>query len=112
VLARRGGCPARWSSAGLRGRVASAAEHGRLSVQVRLFADQRDRRHLTGRLHQVLLTILAATAGSMAVLPLGTAGGKAVTAKVSLYQLAGYNLPVVCAILALRVRVLILRPDR
>jgi ubiquinone biosynthesis protein len=93
-------------------RIASAAEHGRLSVQVRLFADQRDRRHLTGLLHQVLLTILAATAGIMAVLLLGTAGGPAVTARVSLYQLLGYNLLVVCAILALRVLVLIFRPDR
>jgi ubiquinone biosynthesis protein len=93
-------------------RIASAAEHGRLSVQVRLFADQRDRRHLTGLLHQVLLTILAATAGIMAVLLLGTGGGPAVTATVSLYQLLAYNLLVVCAILALRVLVLIFRPDR
>jgi ubiquinone biosynthesis protein len=93
-------------------RIASAAEHGRLSVQVRLFADQRDRRHLTGLLHQVLLTLLAATAGIMAVLLLGTAGGPRVTATVTLYQLLGYNLLVVCAILALRVLVLIFRPDR
>jgi ubiquinone biosynthesis protein len=93
-------------------RIASAAENGRLSVQVRLFADQRDRRHLTGLLHQVLLTILAATAGIMAALLLGTAGGPTVTATVSLYQLLGYNLLVVCAILALRVLVLIFRPDR
>jgi ubiquinone biosynthesis protein len=93
-------------------RIAGAAEHGRLSVQVRLLADPRDRRHLTGLLHQVLLTILAATAGIMAVLLLGTAGGPAVTATVSLYQLLGYNLLVVCAILALRVLVLIFRPDR
>jgi ubiquinone biosynthesis protein len=35
-------------------RIASAAEHGRLSVHVRLFADYRDRRHITGLLHQVL----------------------------------------------------------
>jgi ubiquinone biosynthesis protein len=93
-------------------RIASAAEHGRLSIHVRLFADQRDRRHLTGLLHQVLLTILASTAGIMAVLLLGTPGGPAVTARVSLYQLLGYNLLVVCAILALRVLVLIFRPDR
>jgi hypothetical protein len=45
--------------------------------------------------HQVLLTILAATAGIMAVLLLGTPGGPAVTATVSLYQLLGYNLLVV-----------------
>jgi hypothetical protein len=92
---------------------ASVAQvHGRLSVHVRLFADERDRHHLTGRLHQVLLTILAATAGIMAVLLLGTGGGPRVTATVSLYQLLGYNLLVVCAILALRVLVLIFRPDR
>ncbi len=36
-------------------RIASAAEHGRLSVHVRLFADERDRRHVTGLLHQMLL---------------------------------------------------------
>jgi ubiquinone biosynthesis protein len=93
-------------------RIASAAEHGRLSVHVRLLADERDRRHVTGMLHQVLLTILAATAGVMAVLLLGTGGGPSVTAAVSLYQLLGYNLLVVCAILALRVLVLIFRPDR
>jgi ubiquinone biosynthesis protein len=93
-------------------RIASAAEHGRLSVHVRLWADERDRRHVTGMLHQVLLTILAATAGIMAVLLLGTGGGPAVTATVSLFQLLGYNLLVVCAILALRVLVLIFRPDR
>jgi ubiquinone biosynthesis protein len=93
-------------------RIASAAEHGRLSVHVRLWADDRDRRHVTGMLHQVLLTILAATAGIMAVLLLGTGGGPTVTAMVSLYQLLGYNLLVVCAILALRVLVLIFRPDR
>jgi ubiquinone biosynthesis protein len=93
-------------------RIASAAEHGRLSVHVRLLADERDRRHLTAMLHQVLLTILSATAGIMAVLLLGTGGGPRVTATVSLYQLLGYNLLVVCAILALRVLVLIFRPDR
>jgi ubiquinone biosynthesis protein len=81
-------------------------------VHVRLFADERDRRHVTGLLNQVLLTILAATAGIMAVLLLGTGGGPSVTARVSLYQLLGYNLLVVCAILALRVLVLIFRPDR
>jgi ubiquinone biosynthesis protein len=93
-------------------RIASAAENGRLSVQVRLLADERDRRTVTGLLHQVLLTILAATAGIMAVLLLGTGGGPSVTATVSLYQLFGYNLLVVCAVLALRVLVLIFRPDR
>jgi ubiquinone biosynthesis protein len=67
-------------------RIASAAEHGRLGVHVRLFADERDRRTVTGLLQQVLITILAATAGILAVLLLGTSGGPSVTATVSLYE--------------------------
>ncbi|MGW4638527.1 ABC1 kinase family protein [Sphaerisporangium sp. NPDC004334] len=92
-------------------RIAGAAENGRLSVNVRLFADERDRRHVTGMLHQVLLTVLAATAGIMAVLLLGVDGGPKVTAQVGLYQLFAYNLLVVASILALRVLVVIFRRD-
>ena len=93
-------------------RIAAAAESGRLSMNVRLFADERDRRHVTAMLQQVLLTVLGATAGLMAVLLLGTPGGPAVTDAVSLYDLFGYNLLVICAVLVLRVLVLIFRPHR
>ena len=93
-------------------RIAAAAETGRLNLNVRLFGDERDRRHVTGLLHQVLLTVLGATAGLMAVLLLGTAGGPDVTPSVSLYQLLGYNLLVICAVLVLRVLILIFRPVR
>jgi ubiquinone biosynthesis protein len=58
----------------------------------------------------VLLTVLGATAGLMAVLLLGTPGGPDVTPSVTLYQLLGYNLLVICAVLVLRVLVLIFRP--
>ncbi|MFC0625895.1 ABC1 kinase family protein [Kribbella deserti] len=91
-------------------RIAAAAETGRLSVNVRLLADERDRRHLTTMLQQVLLTILGATAGLMAVLLIGTDGGPRVTDQVSLFQLLGYNLLIICAVLVLRVLVLIFRP--
>lgn len=90
-------------------RIASAAEHGRLGVNVRLFADERDREVVTGLLHQALLTGLAATIGLMGVLLLGTAGGPQVTSTLSLHQLLGYNLLVVSAILGLRVLVAIFR---
>ncbi|MER5324042.1 ABC1 kinase family protein [Streptosporangium roseum] len=93
-------------------RIAGAAEHGRFSLNVRLFADERDRRHVTGLLHQVLLTVLAATTGIMAVLLLGADNGPSVTPDVGLYQLIGYNLLVISAILALRVLVVIFRQDR
>jgi ubiquinone biosynthesis protein len=90
-------------------RISTAVEHGRLSVSVRLFADERDRSYATGLLHQVLLTILGATAGMMAVQLLGAGGGPAVTATVSLFELLGYNLLVVSAILVLRVLVGVFR---
>ncbi|WUJ72124.1 AarF/UbiB family protein [Kribbella soli] len=93
-------------------RIAAAAESGRLGVNVRLLADDRDRRHITGLLHQALLAILGATAGLMAVLLLGTPGGPQVTASMTLYQLIGYNLLVICAVLVLRVLVLIFRLPR
>lgn len=93
-------------------RIAGALEQGRLAVRVRVLADETDRRVLTGLLHQVLLTALAATTGIMAVLMLGLHGGPRLTAAVSLFQFFGYCLLVVASILALRVLVLIFRPDR
>jgi ubiquinone biosynthesis protein len=93
-------------------RIAAAAESGRLNLNVRLFADDRDRRHVTTLLHQVLLAILGATAGLMAVLLLGTPGGPQITASITLFQLFGYNLLVICVVLVLRVLVLVFRlPD-
>ncbi|MFC4056909.1 ABC1 kinase family protein [Planomonospora corallina] len=93
-------------------RIAGAAEHGRFGVNVRLFADERDRRHLTGLLHQALLTVLAATTGIMAVLLLGTDGGPAVMPDLGLLDLIGYSLLVVSSILGLRVLVVIFSSGR
>ncbi|GAA2295324.1 AarF/UbiB family protein [Nonomuraea roseoviolacea subsp. roseoviolacea] len=93
-------------------RIASAAEHGRLGVNVRLLADDRDRRFLTGLLHQVLLTVLGATAGLMAAILLGLDGGPQVTPAISLFQLIGYNLLVISAILVLRVLIVVFRRPR
>jgi ubiquinone biosynthesis protein len=93
-------------------RIGQALETGRLSVNVRLLADPSDRRFVTGLLHQVLLTFLAAAAGIMAVLMIGLHGGPSVTRQVSLYAFFGYCLLVVAAILAVRVLVLVFRPDR
>jgi ubiquinone biosynthesis protein len=92
-------------------RVGQALETGRLSVNVRLLADRSDRRFVTGLLHQVLLTFLAAASGIMAVLLIGLRGGPSVTQEVSLYGFFGYCLLVVAAILAVRVLVLVFRPD-
>lgn len=91
-------------------RITSALEQGRLGVNVRLFADDRDRRFVTGLLHQVMLTGLGATAGVMAVLLLGGTGGPQVVPGIELHHLFGYNLLVVSVLLGLRVVVTIFRP--
>jgi ubiquinone biosynthesis protein len=93
-------------------RIASAAEHGRFTMNVRLLADDRDRGYVTGLLHQVLLTVLGATAGVMGVILLGTDGGPQVLANTSLFQLIGYNLLGISAILVLRVLAVIFRRPR
>jgi ubiquinone biosynthesis protein len=90
-------------------RVTSALEQGRLSLNVRLFADERDRRVVTGLTHQLLLTFLAAASGIVAAVLLGTPGGPQITPTISLLQLIGYNLLIIGGILGLRVLYVILR---
>jgi ubiquinone biosynthesis protein len=90
-------------------RISASLETGRLAVNVRLLADDRDRGYLTALVHQILLAFLTATSGVMAVLMLGLHGGPQVTASVTLYQFLGYGLLVISAILALRVLVAVLR---
>ncbi len=93
-------------------RITSALEHGRLGLGVRLFADPRDRRFLTTLVYQILLAFLGAATGIMAVVLLGTTGGPNVSPTLSLFDLLGYNLLVVSAVLILRVLVTIFRPPR
>ena len=90
-------------------RITSALEQGRLSLTVRLFADQRDRRVVTGLTHLFLLTLLGASSGIVAALLLGTTGGPTVSSTVGLYHVIGYNLLIVAAILVLRVLFTIFR---
>jgi ubiquinone biosynthesis protein len=91
-------------------RISGALETGRLSVNIRRFADASDRRYITGLLHQVLLAFLSAAAGIIAVMLIGLRGGPSVTRTVTLYAFFGYFLLVVAAILAVRVLVLVFRP--
>ncbi|MEV6713928.1 AarF/UbiB family protein [Lentzea sp. NPDC051208] len=91
-------------------RITGAMEQGRLSMSMRLFADERDRSFITGLLHQVMLTALGATAGVMAVLLLGSSGGPQIAADVGLHQVLGYNLLIIAVLLGLRVVVTVLRP--
>jgi ubiquinone biosynthesis protein len=91
-------------------RISSALEQGRLGLSMRLFADERDRQFIVSLLHQVMLTVLGATAGLMAALLLGADGGPVAGPGVSLFQVLGYNLLVISVLLGLRVVVTIFRP--
>ena len=93
-------------------RVSGALEEGRLGINIRLFADRRDRQVITGLLHQALLTLLGAVTGVIGAILLVSHGGPQVTPGLSLFQLIGYNLLVVAAVLALRVLFTIFRADR
>jgi ubiquinone biosynthesis protein len=93
-------------------RIAAAVEGGRLSVNVRLLADERDRQTINGWLQLGVLTLLAASAGIMAVALLALKGGPAMTATVGLYQFLGYCLLVICSLLALRVLAAVFRAPR
>jgi ubiquinone biosynthesis protein len=90
-------------------RVTGALEQGRLSLNVRLFADERDRRVVTGLTHQFLLALLGAASGVVAAILLGTPGGPQISPTMSLLQLIGYNLLIVGGILVLRVLYIIFR---
>jgi hypothetical protein len=92
-------------------RITAAVEGGRLNVNVRLLADERDRSTVTGWLHQLMITVLAATAGLMAVVLLSIKGGPVMTRTVSLYQFLGYCLLVICSLLALRVLARVFRAE-
>jgi ubiquinone biosynthesis protein len=85
-------------------RISSAVEQGRLSVQVRLLADERDRKVLSGMVHQLLVVLLGAATGLMGVMLLvfGTGRGPKITEDLELFGLLGYNVLAVSAVLMLR----------
>jgi ubiquinone biosynthesis protein len=93
-------------------RVTSALEQGRLSVNVRLFADERDRAVVTGMLHEVLLAFTGAATGIMAVLLLASTSGPRIATELTLNQVFGYNLLVISAMLGLRLLFVVFRSQR
>ncbi|MEU9031350.1 AarF/UbiB family protein [Streptomyces sp. NPDC048383] len=84
-------------------RITNALEHGRLGVQVRLLADERDRRFVRSLVHDVLLAFLGGVTGLIGVLLLDTDHGPPLNDSLTLFQLIGYNLLVVSCVLVIRV---------
>lgn len=93
-------------------RLGSALENGRLGLNVRLFADERDRVVITDLVNQGLLAFVGAATAIVAVLLLGTDGGPGVTEDVTLFEIFGYNLLMVSALLLIRVLVRAIQPFR
>jgi ubiquinone biosynthesis protein len=84
-------------------RISGSLADGRLSVNVRLFADQRDRKVVRELAHFAATAFLAGVFGIMAAMLLTSGQGPQVSATLTLYQVFGYLLVVASGILTLRV---------
>ncbi|OKK04814.1 ABC transporter [Streptomyces sp. CB03234] len=85
-------------------RISAALEEGRLAVRVRMLADERERSFVSGLVHQVTVTLLAACTGMMGVVLLvfGTGRGPRLTPQLELFPVIGYHVLALSAILTLR----------
>ncbi|MFR9673742.1 ABC1 kinase family protein [Streptomyces sp. TR02-1] len=92
-------------------RITAAMEKGRLSVNVRLLADERDRRVVHDIVHLIALVCVGATSGVMSVLLTATNGPR-VASDVTLYQVFGYNLLVISTLIGLRLLFTVFRAQR
>ena len=90
-------------------RIGAALEEGRLSVNVRLFSDERDRDVVTGLVHEVLPAFVGAATGLMAVFLLTGSGGPRLAAELTLHHVFGYNLLVISALVGLRLLFVVFR---
>ncbi|HLV97845.1 MAG TPA: AarF/UbiB family protein [Ktedonobacterales bacterium] len=90
-------------------RITTALEHGTLSANMRLFADERDRLFLSRLVSRAVLAFLGASLGFMGALFLGMQGGPALADTISVYQVFGYAGLFLSATLILRVIVAIVR---
>ncbi|MFF9061872.1 ABC1 kinase family protein [Streptomyces sp. NPDC014882] len=84
-------------------RITEALEQGRLSVNVRVLADERDRDFVRGIVHDILLAFSGGAAGVVGVMLLQTPGGPEITSSVGLFEALGCNLLLVASVLTLRV---------
>lgn len=84
-------------------RLTGALVDGRFTVNIRPFADQRDRALVRDLVNLIAVTFLAAAFGIMAVMLLTSTGGPQVNATLSLFQIFGYLLVILSGVLTLRV---------
>lgn len=84
------------------GRIAQSLVEGRMSVNVRLLADRRDRRVIRRLVNLAAVTFLAGTSGIIATLLLINSGGPQITPTLSLHDVFGYLLVFASGVLTLR----------
>lgn len=87
-------------------RIAHAAERGELTVNVRLFADDRDAGTVNAIVNRTLLAVLAPALGALSVQLLDQASGAALHP----LELVGVVALVLSGVLTLRILIQILRP--
>lgn len=93
-------------------RIAGSAERGDLSVNVRLFADERDARVMNQLVNRALLIVIAAAVGLISTLLLGVPEGPELTPSVTLMEALGYLGLGISTVLFLRAFVAIMRTDK
>jgi ubiquinone biosynthesis protein len=84
-------------------RISAAAEHGKLSVQIRMFADPRDNRLLSQLVNRIVLAFLSAVIGLISVFLLEAVDSPKLSGSVTLFDTVGYFGWVVSAALMLGV---------
>ena len=84
-------------------RITGSLADGRLSVNVRLLADRRDRDILRQFINLAAITFLAGAFGIMAAMLLTSLAGPMLTSTLSLFEVFGYMLVLVSSVLTLRV---------
>ncbi|UED85094.1 ABC1 kinase family protein [Streptomyces profundus] len=83
-------------------RVTQAMERGQLTVSVRPFADARDRRYLRSLMHEALLVVVSSASGLTGAVMLTIDDGPRLTQRIDLFELVGYHLLVLAAVLLVR----------
>ncbi|HEY7834048.1 MAG TPA: AarF/UbiB family protein [Ktedonobacterales bacterium] len=86
-------------------RISEAMERGALTLNVRLFADARDRQVVSTLAGRAILAFLGAAVGVMSVMLLSVPGGPKITSAVSMFLVLGYL--GLCASIALIMRVVV-----
>lgn len=89
--------------------ISQSLERGRFSVNVRILADERDRRFVTGIVQQLTMTMLAAACALGGIILVVSDTGPMMLPYLPVYTFVGFTLLLFAFVLAARALVLIFR---